>query len=129
MEIWPVDWPISPEIIFSVVDLPEPFGPSSAVTPGPMLKERSDTATKSPYHFDTCSSTIVGSPDSRATGLAAVETTAGGVFDRLLIRRDIAPVHHSTTHRDDRQHDGAIHPNGKRLSERQLFRRLIEETP
>ena len=30
----PVEGPISPEIIFRVVDLPEPFGPSSAVTPG-----------------------------------------------------------------------------------------------
>jgi len=56
----PVDGPNKPQIIFNEVDLPEPFGPRSAVTPGPMLNERSETATRSPYHLETWSSTIVG---------------------------------------------------------------------
>ena len=49
----PLDGRAKPHIIRSKVDLPAPLGPSRAVTPAPMLKLTSDTATKSPNHLDT----------------------------------------------------------------------------
>ena len=48
-----------------IVDLPAPFGPSSAVTPGPTVNETSETATTSPNHFDTSSTTIIVSGGAR----------------------------------------------------------------
>src|SRR5687768_9601052 len=42
------------------VDLPAPFGPSNAVTPGPTAKVTSETATRSPNHFETWSTAING---------------------------------------------------------------------
>ena len=39
----------------SIVDFPAPFGPRSAVTPGPISKLTSETATSGPNHFDTFS--------------------------------------------------------------------------
>ena len=49
---------VSPQSIRSIVDLPAPFGPSSAVTPGPTWNDTSETATTSPNHFETCSTAI-----------------------------------------------------------------------
>ncbi len=59
---------VSPQSIRSMVDLPAPFGPSRAVTPRPTRKDTSDTATRSPNHFDapvtsmghTASAVIIG---------------------------------------------------------------------
>ena len=51
----PVDGARKPDIIAINVDLPAPFGPSSPVTPGPMVIETSLTATTLRYHRDTCS--------------------------------------------------------------------------
>ena len=51
----PCEGAVSPASIRSIVDLPAPLGPSSAVTPGPTWNETSDTATTSANHFDTCS--------------------------------------------------------------------------
>ena len=41
-----------------MVDLPAPFGPSSAVTPGPTRNDTSDTATTSPNHFEAPETSI-----------------------------------------------------------------------
>ena len=43
-----------------MVDLPAPFGPSSAVTPEPRAKLTSDTATTSPNHFETPVASTIG---------------------------------------------------------------------
>ena len=56
----PLDGRAKPHIIRSKVDLPAPLGPSSAVTPAPMLKLTSDTATKSPNHFETLAACTMG---------------------------------------------------------------------
>src|SRR5687768_1677114 len=60
IEIEPVDIESRPVIILRVVDLPAPFGPSSAVTPWVTPNVTSETATISPYHLETRLSTIVG---------------------------------------------------------------------
>ena len=57
----PADGRASPQSIRSIVDFPAPFGPSSAVTPGPISKLTSDTATSAPNHFETPSATRRGS--------------------------------------------------------------------
>src|SRR3954465_12582046 len=44
-----------PDISAISVDLPAPFGPSSPVTPGPIVIETSLTATTLRYHRDTWS--------------------------------------------------------------------------
>ena len=49
-----------PHSILNIVDLPAPFGPRSAVTPGPR-RATSETATSAPNHFDTPSATTRGS--------------------------------------------------------------------
>ena len=49
----PFDGRASPQSMRNIVDLPAPFGPSSAVTPGPTSKLTSETATSGPNHFDT----------------------------------------------------------------------------
>ena len=51
----------SPQSIRSIVDLPAPFGPSSAVIPGPMSKLTSETATTFPNHFETPRTSISAS--------------------------------------------------------------------
>ena len=48
----------------SIVDLPAPFGPSSAVTPGPTSKLTSDTATRLPNHFETSRTSSSGDPSA-----------------------------------------------------------------
>ena len=58
--------PGEPQSIRSIVDLPAPFGPSSAVTPGPMSKLTSETATTFPNHFETPRTSISASPAVRA---------------------------------------------------------------
>ena len=55
----PVDGARKPDISAISVDLPAPFGPSSPVTPGPMVIETSLTATTLRYHRETWSSWIV----------------------------------------------------------------------
>ncbi len=69
----------------NMVDLPAPLGPSSAVTPGPIRKLASDTATSWPNHFEApvtsmgqsigaglastlTGSTVIGSPGCGGTG-------------------------------------------------------------
>jgi hypothetical protein len=54
----------------NIVDLPAPFGPRSAVTPGPTSKLTSETATSGPNHFETPSATTLGS-----TALTGTELT------------------------------------------------------
>ncbi len=58
-QTWPVDGGVSPQSTRSRVDLPAPFGPSNAVTPGSMANETSDTATRAPKALDTLSTTTV----------------------------------------------------------------------
>ena len=58
----PFDGLASPQSIRSIVDLPAPFGPSSAVIPGPMSKLTSETATTFPNHFETPRTSISASP-------------------------------------------------------------------
>ena len=55
----PVDGGVSPHRTRNSVDLPAPFGPSRAVTPGSTLNDTSDTATSDPNDFDTWSTTTV----------------------------------------------------------------------
>src|SRR5215469_17248277 len=54
----PRDGARNPEIMCSRVDLPAPFGPSSPVTPGPIVIVMSLTATTLPYHRETLRSSI-----------------------------------------------------------------------
>src|SRR6266581_3370366 len=63
----PRDGSRKPAIRCSRVDLPAPFGPSSPVTPGPMVIVMSLTATTLPYQRDTLrsSTVIIGSPPAR----------------------------------------------------------------
>src|SRR5215212_6014906 len=49
----PLEGRIRPETKLRIVDLPAPFGPRSAVTPAPIPKVKSETATTSPYHLAT----------------------------------------------------------------------------
>src|SRR5215216_6539670 len=102
----------SPASIFRQVDLPAPFGPRSAVTPGVTPKETSETATMSPYHFETCSTTIVGSRPAITPGRSS---TRSPVFARpsvagrdvtLLLIGHIPPVHEAEAHQDHAGHDG-----------------------
>ena len=51
----------------SIVDFPAPLGPRSAVTPGPISKLTSETATSGPNHFETFSATRRGSVISLAS--------------------------------------------------------------
>src|SRR6185437_9795072 len=69
----PRDGARNPEIRCSRVDLPAPFGPSSPVTPGPMLIVMSLTATTLPYQ--------------RVTPLSSIEllSPAGGGGDRGVV--------------------------------------------
>ncbi len=64
---------ISPASRRSMVDLPAPLGPSSAVTPGPRAKLTSDTATTSPNHFDTPVASTIGRGAIVAVDRAQVE--------------------------------------------------------
>ncbi len=67
MRTVPWDGRASPQSMRSMVDLPAPFGPSSAVTPAPTSKLTSDTATSAPNHFDTPSATTRGSIGTAVT--------------------------------------------------------------
>src|SRR5262245_14989219 len=53
----PLDGRARPQSMRNIVDLPAPFGPSSAVTPGPTSKLTSETATSAPNHLETPSAT------------------------------------------------------------------------
>src|SRR5260221_12312613 len=59
MDSSPRDGGRKPAIRCSRVDLPAPFGPSSPVTPGPMVIVMSLTATTLPYQRDTLRSSMV----------------------------------------------------------------------
>ena len=56
----PTDGLSSPAIILIKVDLPAPFGPSIAVTPGCRVNDTSEMATTPPKNFET--------PDTCTTG-------------------------------------------------------------
>src|SRR4051812_35938731 len=56
----PWDGDVSPQMTRISVDLPAPFGPSSAVTPGRTANVTWLMATRSRNHFDTWSTTMVG---------------------------------------------------------------------
>src|SRR5215208_6455945 len=49
----PLEGRMRPATRLRIVDLPAPFGPSRAVTPVPIPRVRSETATTSPYHLAT----------------------------------------------------------------------------
>src|SRR5215217_2919689 len=49
----PLKGRMRPATRLRIVDLPAPFGPSRAVTPVPIPRVRSETATTSPYHLAT----------------------------------------------------------------------------
>src|SRR5215210_5005327 len=113
IEIEPVDIDSRPVIILSMVDLPAPFGPSKAVTPRPTPKVTSETATISPYHFETRVRMIVGLPPrdipgNEWTSIGApfggrvVTSTGGSVF------WNIAPDHDDDADHDDAQRDEHI---------------------
>src|SRR4051812_48615760 len=103
----PADGFNSPLIILSIVDLPAPFGPSSAVTPRVTPSVTSETATMSPYHFETCSAMIVGSlppvtPGSTSSaGTPFVERSTEALTSVL---RNVAPDHDGACDRDGHQH-------------------------
>src|SRR4051794_25243301 len=97
MVIAPDEGRSNPLIIFSTVDLPAPFGPRSAVTPGVTPKETSETATISPYHLETWSTMMVAVRPSVTPGIwTAGATAVGGGWSWVLLIslfRDIAPDH------------------------------------
>ncbi len=69
----PFDGCASPQSIRSIVDLPAPFGPRSAVTPTGIVKLTSETATTPPNHFETPSTSTTGAVMSgpRSAGTTA----------------------------------------------------------
>ena len=84
---------VSPHIIRNSVDLPAPFGPSSAVTPPLMAKLTSLTATTEPKNFDTPFTAIM--PVSGAAGVVdrrptVVAPSAGGRTRRWGEDRPVA---------------------------------------
>src|SRR5690242_14968855 len=87
----------NPLIIFRMVDLPAPFGPSNPVTPVVTPKVTSVTATISPYHLDTWSTTIVAvfpsvTPGRRAAGRGGA--WAGSSCEMLIsFFRYVSPNH------------------------------------
>src|SRR6266508_3692042 len=106
MRIEPEEIERSPAIILSVVDLPAPFGPRSAVTPGVTPNETSETATTSPYHFETCSTTIVGcrpaiTPGSMsARSSTSVSPSFAGREATVLLIGYVPPDHQAKTDDD-----------------------------
>src|SRR6056297_2472518 len=84
----PRDGGVRPQSIRNSVDLPAPFGPSSAVTPSSIPKLTSLTATTEPKNFDTVFAAIIplggtgasdtGGPDADDTDDAAVGERSGG---------------------------------------------------
>ena len=58
----PVEGRIWPVTSFMRVDLPAPFAPRSAVTPGPRVNETSFTAITSPNHLDAWVKVIIEGP-------------------------------------------------------------------
>ena len=69
----PCEGGVSPAIIRSIVDLPAPLGPSSAVTPRPTWKDTSDTATTS---VEPLRHTVDG--DDRVGAVVAAPRSAAG---------------------------------------------------
>src|SRR5689334_16753781 len=100
MRTVPFDGAMSPEMRFSMVDLPAPFGPSSPVTPGPMPHVMSETATMSPYHLATPRRTMIASspgasPGSSGAAMAGASVTA------------LVPGKHDETAKDDHRRGNA----------------------
>src|SRR5215212_3734143 len=104
----PLDGRIRPETRLRIVDLPAPFGPSSAVTPAPMPKVRSETATTSPYHLATPRRAITAStPDGkpgRSLRISSVDALLA--FECSVSVTTLIPgEHHRAADRDDRRHN------------------------
>lgn len=72
----PVDGLSKPTSSLMSVDLPAPFGPRRAVTPGENVRERSETAVNVPNDFDTWFTSI--ETFGVATGGAAKLSADGG---------------------------------------------------
>src|SRR3954453_16584818 len=75
----PSDGRARPASSRSTVDLPAPFGPSSAVTPGPTVNDTSETATTLRNHLLTRSNRTIGS-----RGIAARPVLIPGSSSRHL---------------------------------------------
>src|SRR6478735_5906842 len=108
--IFPLEGDSNPEIIFRSVDFPAPFGPSRAVTPGPTPNVTSDTATTSPYHFETWSTTIVG---SRPVIMPGSIPARSPVVATVSIIGQIPPCHEPERSGDRRQHANEVLPEGE----------------
>ena len=67
---------VSPHITRNSVDLPAPFGPSNAVTPGPTENVTSDTATTSPNDLVTFVTATIGLPRAQVRASVAHHTAA-----------------------------------------------------
>ena len=60
--IEPEEGSISPAMPFSVVDLPDPFGPMiAAIWPSGIANDEGETAVLDPYRNEACSATTAGS--------------------------------------------------------------------
>src|SRR3954469_21233461 len=103
----PLDGRIRPETRLRIVDLPAPFGPRSAVTPAPMPKVRSDTATTSPYHLATPRKAITASAPAgkpgRSFATGSIDVCVGLEVD-VSVTPLIPGEHHPAADRDDRRH-------------------------
>ncbi|GIW05015.1 MAG: hypothetical protein KatS3mg059_1635 [Thermomicrobiales bacterium] len=90
------------------------------MTPGATPNDTSETATMSPYHFETCSTTMVGarpatSPGNIRRSVARVSATWRSQADGVVTTRPsvighIPPVHDAAAGRDDGEHDRNVEP-------------------
>src|SRR6478609_4301308 len=105
--IVPLEGDSNPVIIFRSVDFPAPFGPSRAVMPGPMPNVTSDTATTSPYHFETWSTMIVGLRPAMMPGSIPARSSKGTI---VSVIGQIPPCHDPERGRDRRQYANEVLP-------------------
>src|SRR5215208_8459120 len=99
-----------------MVDFPAPFGPSSAVTPTPIPKVRSETATTSPYHLATPrKATIASTPGGRPGSSFGIGST--GACFTLDFSNSLTTLipgeHHRAADCDHCRHHSECHVEGE----------------
>src|SRR5215211_3659609 len=94
----PLDGRIRPATRLRIVDLPAPFGPRSPVTPAPMPRVKSETATTSPYHLATPRRAIIASVSGASPG-SSFGTGSTSAWFNLALRVSVTALipgeHHS----------------------------------
>src|SRR5215207_10050387 len=100
----PADGASNPASMFRMVDFPAPLGPSRPVTPRPMPKETSETATTSPYHLATLRSVMMASsPGGKPGSGSDTSCTCRSVM--ALIPEE---HHQRADHHDCHHHPGSL---------------------